>query len=253
MLKAWQDDEQKADAFTQVSEVGYLDEEIVCLHSEIVELQRSPFARRQADIMEQLEEKAIELYKQLKAKCKSPDPPHGYSDSSEMVKTIVQTVQNQDRILRDLYTHLSKILECKCRIVALFPKLEGAVESIKAAEAAVMTMQMKRQREFWHLLKIACAQNGSHNSLTPSSDASSPPPLTMNPLRHTHSESVCHLLDENQRYLSQLTSLLQEASQDKTCNIMDQDWSWTQYGSVVDQTLETLDTHTHYMSCLSEK
>lgn len=220
LLKAWQDNEQKAAAFTQVSEVGYLDEEIVCLHSEIVELQRSPFARRQADIMEQLEEKAIELYKQLKAKCKSPDPPHGYSDSSEMVKTIVQTVQNQDRILRDLYTHLSKILECKCRIVALFPKLEGAVESIKAAEAAVMTMQMKRQREFWHLLKIACAQNGSHNSLTPSSNASSPPPLTMNPLGHTHSESVRHLLDENQRYLSQLTSLLQETSQDKTCNIM---------------------------------
>lgn len=245
LLKAWQDNEQKAAAFTQVSEVGYLDEEIVCLHSEIVELQRSPFARRQADIMEQLEEKAIELYKQLKAKCKSPDPPHGYSDSSEMVKTIVQTVQNQDRILRDLYTHLSKILECKCRIVALFPKLEGAVESIKAAEAAVMTMQMKRQREFWHLLKIACAQNGSHNSPTPSSNASSPPPLTMNPLGHTHSESVRHLLDENQRYLSQLTSLLQETSQDKTCNIMDQDWSWTQYGSVVDPTLETLDTHTH--------
>ena len=110
--------------------MGYLDEEIVSLHSGIVELQRSPFARRQADIMEQLsvsiwplltgsrldlmsltgwgspppqydvrtngchvklnvkmmfsvffitldgcylfrEEKAIELYKQLKAKCKS--------------------------------------------------------------------------------------------------------------------------------------------------------------------------------------
>uniref|UniRef100_A0A8C7IP64 Inhibitor of nuclear factor kappa-B kinase subunit alpha n=1 Tax=Oncorhynchus kisutch TaxID=8019 RepID=A0A8C7IP64_ONCKI len=169
--------------------------EIVCLHSEIVELQRSPFARRQADIMEQLEEKAIELYKQLKAKY----PPHGYSDSSEMVKTIVQTVQNQDRILRDLYTHLSKILECKCRIVALFPKLEGAVESIKAAEAAVMTMQMKRQREFWHLLKIACVSKHVHKHTTP---------------------SVCHLLDENQRYLSQLTSLLQETSQDKTCSIM---------------------------------
>lgn len=82
--------------------MGYLDEEIVALHSEIVELQRSPFARRQGDVMEQLsvsllylqyknvlknncdmheltlplsfffsEEKAIELYKQLKAKCKS--------------------------------------------------------------------------------------------------------------------------------------------------------------------------------------
>lgn len=137
--------------------------------------------------------------------CAGPDPPHGYSDSSEMVKTIVQTVQNQDRILRDLYTHLrytclkytcthlytytllsfslplvspflflslrlvpsSKILECKCRIVALFPKLEGAVESIKAAEAAVMTMQMKRQREFWHLLKIACVSKHVHKHTTP--------------------------------------------------------------------------------------
>uniref|UniRef100_A0A673Y608 Inhibitor of nuclear factor kappa-B kinase subunit alpha n=1 Tax=Salmo trutta TaxID=8032 RepID=A0A673Y608_SALTR len=244
LLKAWQDNEQKAAAFTQVSEVGYLDEEIVCLHSEIVELQRSPFARRQADIMEQLEEKAIELYKQLKAKCKSPDPPHGYSDSSEMVKTIVQTVQNQDRILRDLYTHLSKILECKCRIVALFPKLEGAVESIKAAEAAVMTMQMKRQREFWHLLKIAFCffvirlQPGSllfyYFILPPSTVLPKSNKLLNNPLCTIHvlSESVRHLLDENQRYLSQLSSLLQETSQDKTCSIMDQDWSWTQYGSL---------------------
>lgn len=72
----------------------HLDEEIVAVHFEIVELQRSPFARKQVDVMEQLsvslelmptcpstttdclsvfpsEEKAIELYKQLKAKCKS--------------------------------------------------------------------------------------------------------------------------------------------------------------------------------------
>ncbi|XP_010868508.1 inhibitor of nuclear factor kappa-B kinase subunit alpha [Esox lucius] len=229
MLKAWQDNEHKAASFTQVSDVGYLDEEIVCLHTEIVELQRSPFARKQADVMEQLEKKAIELYKQLKAKCKSPDPPHGYSDSSEMVKTILQTVQNQDRILRDLYTHLSKILECKRRIVALFPKLEGAVENIKGAESAIMAMQMKRQREFWHLLKIACAQNSSRSTLTPSLETSSPPP-TEGPPGHTHSESVRQLLDENQRYLGQLTSLLQETSQDSQFSVMDQDWSWTQYG-----------------------
>uniref|UniRef100_A0A8C3AMM2 Inhibitor of nuclear factor kappa-B kinase subunit alpha n=1 Tax=Cyclopterus lumpus TaxID=8103 RepID=A0A8C3AMM2_CYCLU len=85
-----------------------------------------------------------------------PDPPHGYSDSSDMVKMILQTVQNQDRVLKDLYTHLSTILVCKQRIVDLFPKLETAVENIKTAEAAVMQMQMKRQKEFWYLLKIAC-------------------------------------------------------------------------------------------------
>lgn len=50
----------------------------------------------------------------------------------------------------------STILVCKRRIVDLFPKLEMAVGNIKTAEAAVMQMQMKRQKEFWYLLKIAC-------------------------------------------------------------------------------------------------
>ncbi|XP_037321255.2 inhibitor of nuclear factor kappa-B kinase subunit alpha-like isoform X2 [Pungitius pungitius] len=215
MLKTWQENEEKADGFSKVAEVGYLDEEIVALHSEIVELQRSPFARRQGDVMEQLEEKAIELYKQLKAKCKSPDPPHGYSDSSDMVRMILQTVQNQDRVLKDLYTHLSTILVCKQRIVDLFPKLERAVENIKTAEAAVMQMQMKRQKEFWYLLKIACAQNN-----TPTQSLMQQP---------TYCETVCQLLDENQRYMSQLTSLLQDATQEMEHSIVDQDWGWTKY------------------------
>uniref|UniRef100_A0A8C2Q0T8 Inhibitor of nuclear factor kappa-B kinase subunit alpha n=1 Tax=Cyprinus carpio TaxID=7962 RepID=A0A8C2Q0T8_CYPCA len=150
MLKAWQENEEKAAAFVQVAEIGHLDEEIMALHSEIVELQRSPYARRQGDVMEQ--ERAIELYRQLKAKY----PQHGYSDSSEMVKVIVQTVQNQDRVLRDLYAHLSKILLSKQKIIDLFPKIERTLESIKEADSTVMQMQIKRQREFWHLLKIAC-------------------------------------------------------------------------------------------------
>ena len=37
-----------------MAEVGYLDEEIVSLHCEIVELRRSPFARSQGDVMGQL-------------------------------------------------------------------------------------------------------------------------------------------------------------------------------------------------------
>ncbi|XP_029305551.1 inhibitor of nuclear factor kappa-B kinase subunit alpha-like isoform X2 [Cottoperca gobio] len=221
MLKTWQENEEKADGFTKVADVGYLDEDIVALHSEIVELQRSPFARKQGDVMEQLEEKAIELFKQLKAKCKSPDPPHGYSDSSDMVKMILQTVQNQDRVLKDLYTHLSTILVCKRRIVDFFPKLERAVENIKTAEAAVMQMQLKRQKEFWYLLKIACSQNNS--------------PSQSLVQQHTDSETVHQLLDENQRFLSQLTTLLQEATQEMEPSVMDQDWSWTRYGAVIAQ------------------
>eukprot|EP00064_Thunnus_orientalis_P012041 superscaffoldBa00001801_g12075 len=171
MLKAWQENEERAAAFAQVAEVSHLDDEIMALHSEIVELQRSPYARRQGDKMEQLEEKAIELYKQLKMKCKTPEPDVS-SDSSEMVKAIIQTVQNQDKVLKDLYTHLSKILISKQKIIDLFPRIEKTLESIKDADNTVMQMQIKRQREFWHLLKIACAQNSSRNSIAASPESS---------------------------------------------------------------------------------
>uniref|UniRef100_A0AAY4B0D4 Inhibitor of nuclear factor kappa-B kinase subunit alpha n=1 Tax=Denticeps clupeoides TaxID=299321 RepID=A0AAY4B0D4_9TELE len=184
MLKAWQDNEEKAAAFAQVWKVGHLDEEIMALHSEIVELQRSPYARRQAEVMEQLEENAIELYKQLKAKY----PQHGYSDSSEMVKVIIQTVQNQDRVLRELYTHLSKILLSKQKIINLFPKIERTLESIKEAENTVMQMQMKRQREFWHLLKIACVSDHFSPRALRSSSAPSLHP-------RTGEQSHMHLFD----------------------------------------------------------
>ncbi|XP_015233106.1 PREDICTED: inhibitor of nuclear factor kappa-B kinase subunit alpha-like isoform X1 [Cyprinodon variegatus] len=218
LKRAWQENEWKAEGFTQVANVSGLDEEILALHSEIVELQRSPFARRQGDVMEKFEEKAVELYKQLKIKCKSNDPPHGYSDSSEMVRTILQTVQNQDRVLKDLYTHLSAILICKQRIVDLFPKLEKAMLDIKVAESEVMHMQIKRQKEFWFLLKIACAQCNTQLS-------------SLNQKQLGNSETVEQLLDENQRYLNHLTSLMQDASQELKQNVMDQDWSWIQFGA----------------------
>ncbi|KTF84317.1 hypothetical protein cypCar_00028412 [Cyprinus carpio] len=245
MLKAWQENEEKAAAFVQVAEIGHLDEEIMALHSEIVELQRSPYARRQGDVMEQLQERAIELYRQLKAKCKMPDPQHGYSDSSEMVKVIVQTVQNQDRVLRDLYAHLSKILLSKQKIIDLFPKIERTLESIKEADSTVMQMQIKRQREFWHLLKIACAQNTTRSSVSQSGEM----PSSLSTWNQTQAQcssrlpmslqvphegnSVNHLLEENQRYLSQLTSLLQETTEEKSESVMAQDWSWTKYESLV--------------------
>lgn len=245
MLKAWQENEEKAAAFVQVAEIGHLDEEIMSLHSEIVELQRSPYARRQGDVMEQLQDRAIELYRQLKAKCKMPDPQHGYSDSSEMVKVIVQTVQNQDRVLRDLYAHLSKILLSKQKIIDLFPKIERTLESIKETDSTVMQMQIKRQREFWHLLKIACAQNTTRSSVSQSGEmpsslstwnqtqaqCSSRLPMSLQ-VPH-EGDSVNHLLEENQRYLSQLTSLLQETTEEKSESIIAQDWSWTKYESLV--------------------
>ncbi|XP_039629534.1 inhibitor of nuclear factor kappa-B kinase subunit alpha [Polypterus senegalus] len=236
MLKAWQENEEKADAFAQVAEVSHLDEEIMSLHSEIVELQRSPYARRQNDVMEELEEKAIELYKRLKEKCKESQP--GYSDSSDMVKVVIQAIQSQEKVLKDLFSHLSKILSSKQKIIDLFPKIEKALENIKEADNSVMQMQAKRQREFWHLLKIACAQSSTRPIPAPVPEPSSssqmlqwtqqghaPHPLS-SLSRPSESDTVTHLLQENQKFLSQLTGLIQE-EEEQTKSIMDQDWSWT--------------------------
>uniref|UniRef100_A0A6Q2ZDT0 Inhibitor of nuclear factor kappa-B kinase subunit alpha n=1 Tax=Esox lucius TaxID=8010 RepID=A0A6Q2ZDT0_ESOLU len=198
----WPEEEARSASY-----IVHLDEEIMSLHSEIVELQRSPYARRQGDVMEQLEEKAIELYKQLKMKSPEPDVS---SDSSEMVKAIIQTVQNQDKVLRDLYTHLSKILLSKQKIIDLFPRIEKTLENIKEADNTVMQMQIKRQREFWHLLKIACAQNSARNSITASPESSNPmqvsqwtqPISTPHPLTSLpgpNDRSVLYTLDRSSR------------------------------------------------------
>lgn len=53
----------------------------------------------------------------------------------------------------------SKILISKQKIIDLFPRIEKTLESIKDADNTVMQMQIKRQREFWHLLKIACVSS----------------------------------------------------------------------------------------------
>uniref|UniRef100_A0A674N4E1 Inhibitor of nuclear factor kappa-B kinase subunit alpha n=1 Tax=Takifugu rubripes TaxID=31033 RepID=A0A674N4E1_TAKRU len=218
MLKAWQENEERAAAFAQVAEVNHLDDEILALHSEIVELQRSPYARRQGDKMEQLEEKAIELYKQLKMKSPETDMS---TDSTEMVKAIIQTVQNQDKVLKDLYTHLSKILISKQKIIDLFPRIEKTLENIKDADTTVMQMQIKRQREFWHLLKIACVSGATF--LPQTQEAPDAPVRNLcchSPAVNVLSDAAPRLLQENQRYLSQLTSLMQEAADEQSKSIV---------------------------------
>uniref|UniRef100_A0A8C7YK29 Inhibitor of nuclear factor kappa-B kinase subunit alpha n=1 Tax=Oryzias sinensis TaxID=183150 RepID=A0A8C7YK29_9TELE len=215
MWKTWQESREKVDLLTKAADVGFLDEEILGLHNEIVELQRSPYARRQGDVMEQLEKQAIELYRQLKAKC--PDPPHGYSDSSDMVKTILQTVQNQDRVLKDLYTHLSTILVCKQHIVDLFPHLEKALGDIKATENTVIQMQKRRQKEFWYLLKVACVRT----------------------------ETVGQLLNENQRYMSHLTSLMQDVAQSMEHSVMVKSGEQNEM-IIIDLTFKYKDKCLHY-------
>ncbi|KAM3836725.1 inhibitor of nuclear factor kappa-B kinase subunit alpha isoform 1-T1 [Vipera latastei] len=236
MLKAWKDMEEKASLCEKVADIGSLDEQIMALHTEIVELQRSLHVRRQNDVMENLEQRAIELYKQLKSR----PPDHVYSDSTEMVKIIVQTVQSQDWVLKELFRHLSKLLGCKQKIIDLLPKIDVALNSIKEADNSVMQMQGKRQREIWHLLKIACTQTAARSA---SSSVESPVPSSvpiwlsqtatanmLQPLPFTEASrntlNFAHLLEENLSYLDSFSAVIQEARHGQNSSVMSLDWSW---------------------------
>ncbi|KAM5141252.1 inhibitor of nuclear factor kappa-B kinase subunit alpha [Mantella aurantiaca] len=236
MLRAWKEMEDRAVGCAKAGQISFLDDQIMGLHTEIVELQRSPYARRQGDVMEHLEQKAIELYKQLKPR--SPD--NAYSDSTEMVKTIVLTVQSQDKVLKELFGHLSRLLGCKQKIIELLPQIEMTINNIKEADSSLMQMQAKRQREIWHLLKIACTQS-SARSLGPSSlesssassrpsgcsDPNSPQTLTSVLIpKDKNRDASKQAIDENQFYQKQLSAVIMESTKENESSFVSMDWSW---------------------------
>ncbi|KAM9052101.1 inhibitor of nuclear factor kappa-B kinase subunit alpha isoform 4-T4 [Megaptera novaeangliae] len=235
MLKAWKEMEEKAIHYAEVGVIGYLEDQIMSLHTEIMELQKSPYGRRQGDLMESLEQRAIDLYKQLKHR----PSDHSYSDSTEMVKIIVHTVQSQDRVLKELFGHLSKLLGCKQKIIDLLPKVEMALSNIKEADNTVMFMQGKRQKEIWHLLKIACTQSSARSLVGSSLEGITPQasawlPTTSAEREHPLScvvtpqdgETLAKIIEENLKCLGHLSTIIHEANEKQGNSMMNLDWSW---------------------------
>uniref|UniRef100_A0A8C5AXW8 IkappaB kinase n=1 Tax=Gadus morhua TaxID=8049 RepID=A0A8C5AXW8_GADMO len=88
-------------------------------------------------------------------------------DSQEVVRLVVQALQFYERKLRDFYTHLSKTVVCRQRVMELLPKVEGVVQRMAESEQVLMGLQEKRQRELWELLKVACSKVRSPVSGSP--------------------------------------------------------------------------------------
>lgn len=47
---------------------------------------------------------------------------------------------------------------CRQRVMELLPKVEGVVQRMAESEQVLMSLQEKRQRELWNLLKVACVR-----------------------------------------------------------------------------------------------
>lgn len=63
---------------------------------------------------------------------------------------------------------------CRQRVMELLPKVEGVVQRMVESEQVLMSLQEKRQRELWNLLKVACVRirerNAQHSSTFPSAN-----------------------------------------------------------------------------------
>ncbi|XP_072342065.1 inhibitor of nuclear factor kappa-B kinase subunit beta isoform X2 [Scyliorhinus torazame] len=236
MIAAWNEMQQKAEGCGRMNDVTNLDELSMALQTDLVDLQRSPSARQRGEGLENLEDAAMELYRKLREK---PRDQRSSGDSQEMVRILLQTLQNFDKKVKDIYTHLSKTLACKQKVIKLLPQLDEVLQQMADDEKLVMKLQEKRQKELWHLLKIACSKvrgpvSGSPETLCASrlsapSQSISPPRLTPGMLlseKSRNAEESFGVIEESQNFRSQLLNVMQETIQDNEHSLQSLDWSW---------------------------
>lgn len=225
LLGVWREMEQTAVSCGQ-AKVSELEEEMMQLQPDIVDVQRQPW--RSGEALDTLEGKAMELFRKLREK---PRDQRCSGDSQEVVRLVVQAVQFYERKLRDFYTHLSKTAVCRQRVMELLPKVEGVVQKMAESEQVLMSLQEKRQRELWNLLKVACSKvrspvSGSPDGLrTPSSV---PPLLTP---RHSLQQFDESLVEESRTFESRLQSLLHDTIQESESSMeVLREWTWLRGG-----------------------
>ncbi|CAM9593235.1 unnamed protein product [Lampetra fluviatilis] len=231
MHSAWLEMKEKAKALVQNTEVVEVDEKLLAVQGQIVALQRSPTARRQGDVLENTEQKAMELYKQLREK---PSDQRVYGDSVEMVKLIIHAVQNLEKLMKELCLFLGKMVVCKNEISSLMPRLEESVECMKEADRALTRMQDKRQKDIWSLLKFAMAKS-KQSPMSASPDSGSlgqvplwppSPPVHVCSCVRPNSEASLMLIAEGHSQMSRCVDVIQETLREQKLDLKTLDWSW---------------------------
>ncbi|CAL8249166.1 unnamed protein product [Merluccius merluccius] len=221
LLSVWREMEQTAASCGQ-ARVSELEEEMMMLQTDIVDLQRQPW--RSGEALETLEGKAMELFRKLREKTREQ---RCSGDSQEVVRLVVQAVQFYEKKLRDFYTHLSKTVVCRQRVMELLPKVEGVVQRMAESEQVLMTLQEKRQRELWDLLKVACSKVRSPVSGSPDgtrTPSSVPQLLTPRQSLQTPDES---LVEESRTFEGRLECLLHDTIQESEDSMeMMREWTW---------------------------
>ncbi|XP_059379381.1 inhibitor of nuclear factor kappa-B kinase subunit beta-like isoform X2 [Carassius carassius] len=230
LLSVWREMEQTALDCGQTEDVNKLEEEMMTFQTDIVDLQRQPW--RSGEALETLEVKAMELFRKLREK---PREQRSMGDCQEVIKLVVQAVQFYERKLRDFYTHLSKTMVCRQRVLELLPRVEGTVSAMARSEKQLQHLQEKRQKELWNLLKVGCSKVRSPVSGSP--DGGRTPPAPAHPLMSHRASVVPHadesllVIEESKMFENRLQSLVQDTIQETESSMQIlREWKWLNGG-----------------------
>ncbi|KAK6469316.1 inhibitor of nuclear factor kappa-B kinase subunit beta-like [Huso huso] len=127
----------------------------------------------------------------------------------------------------------SKTVVCRQKVMELQPQVEGLLQQMSVSERMVRSLQERRQKELWNLLKVACSKVRSPLSGSPEGGA---PSQLVSPGRSLSrtlpDETRCSddsllVIEESKTFESRLQSLVQETleEQERDSKVLQQ-WDW---------------------------
>lgn len=125
------------------------------VNTKTIELQRSPYARNKVpQVLEEMYEKALTAYDALR---KLPKEHRQIAlDNTEMITLLLTCLKNRERLLRDIYLHLQKLMGCVDEVQQLIGPMEAMLTEINDHEKQLEVLQKERQTDIWKLVENLC-------------------------------------------------------------------------------------------------
>merc|ERR1712226_79139 len=170
--------------------VSQMDSQCESIDVEVIELQRSPFAKaRQVDTLTELEKRATKYFEELRSIPPDERSKNATRKNDTMSNVVSKCLKEYREMSNALYMHLSKIAACKIKVAKLIPEVQDIVKKLKEHKRVLMDHQERRQKEVWSLLGFAFKRAGQATPPASSSfGASSNPSLGTPPVLNLTAE-----------------------------------------------------------------
>lgn len=148
ILRGWKRAQKKVESL-QNDDVTPLKDLTSSLQSKVLELQKSPYSSGtpSKSKLDGMYDQAVQLYEDLRQSDRRP------SDSQKMVAVILPFLAQREKLHKDIFTHLSKVISCKKEIRGLMTRLQETRSKLVEQSEDLAEMQRQRQVDLWKLVQ----------------------------------------------------------------------------------------------------